>query len=353
MEYLEGEDLGNVFVRRGTLPADEVVGYMFQGLRGLAHAHEKGVIHRDVKPSNLFLVRTGTVKLLDLGFGELVGKSMQGNNVFDTDEGVVVGTTDFMSPEQVKDKPIDARTDLFSLGCTMYNLLTGAYAFPGGTREDRLVKRIHEPHVPITELRPDLPHNLVEIVDRLLAIHPEDRFASAAQAAEALDTLIAPAGRSERGQAVKPAANTAGAGTVSRPAEPEAPVDWSMIESALRPTDPSERRAPRPLERNEPKPPPTKGLAAHRSALEGEGTESGREVHKKYRNELIQMNRAMAELRSAEEQEGAPSAVATWLDRIGEKLGDFLAEPSASPILILVILGIVAVATIALAYVAG
>ena len=63
-------------------------------------------------------------------------------NVFDTDEGIVVGTTDFMSPEQVKDKAIDARTDLFSLGCTMYRLLTGAYAFPGETREDRLVKRI-------------------------------------------------------------------------------------------------------------------------------------------------------------------------------------------------------------------
>ena len=83
------------------------------------------MIHRDIKPTNLFLVNTGVVKVLDLGLGELVGLAEQAGNVFDTDEGIVVGTTDFMSPEQVTDKPIDARTDLFSLGCTMYRLLTG------------------------------------------------------------------------------------------------------------------------------------------------------------------------------------------------------------------------------------
>jgi serine/threonine-protein kinase len=81
---------------------------MTQASRGLAHAHEKGVIHRDVKPTNLFLVNTGIVKVLDLGFGELVGMPGQAGNVFDTDEGIVVGTTDFMSPEQVTLKAIDA-----------------------------------------------------------------------------------------------------------------------------------------------------------------------------------------------------------------------------------------------------
>ena len=170
-----------VFARRGPLPPDEVIEYMAQAARGLAHAHEKGVIHRDVKPTNLFLVKTGIVKVLDLGFGELVGMAGQAGNVFDTDEGIVVGTTDFMSPEQVQDQPIDARTDLFSLGCTMYRLLTGTYAFPGVTREDRLVKRIGERHVPITDVRPDLSYRLVAIVDRLLAVRPDDRFGSAAR----------------------------------------------------------------------------------------------------------------------------------------------------------------------------
>ena len=190
MEYLEGDDLECVFARRGPLPPDEVIEYMAQAARGLAHAHEKGVIHRDVKPTNLFLVKTGIVKVLDLGLGELVGISGEAGNVFDTDEGVVVGTTDFMSPEQIQRNPIDARTDLFSLGCTIYRLLTGTYAFPGVTREDRLIKRIRERPVPITDIRPGLPYRLVAIVDRLLAVRPDDRFGSAAEAAEALEALI-------------------------------------------------------------------------------------------------------------------------------------------------------------------
>ncbi len=133
MEYIEGEDLEEVFARRGPLPVNDVLDYMAQACRGLGHAHDKGVIHRDVKPTNLFLARNGVVKLLDLGLGELVGPAIKSDKDFDTDEGVVVGTTDYMSPEQIQDKPIDTRTDLFGLGCTMYRLLTGAYAFPGLT----------------------------------------------------------------------------------------------------------------------------------------------------------------------------------------------------------------------------
>ncbi len=185
---------------RGPLPQDEVIDYMAQAARGLAHAHEKGVIHRDIKPTNLFLANSGIVKVLDLGFGELIGMEGKAGNVFDTDEGIVVGTTDFMSPEQVRNKPIDPRTDLFSLGCTMYRLLTGTYAFPGLTREDRLAKRIRDGHVPITEVRADLSYRLAAIVDRLLALRPDDRFGSAAEVAEALEALIPPAGGSARHQ---------------------------------------------------------------------------------------------------------------------------------------------------------
>ena len=235
MEYLEGNDLEQVLARRGPLPPEKVVGYMAQAARGLAHAHKKGVIHRDIKPTNLFLVKTGIVKILDLGCGELVGMAGQKGNVFDTDEGVVVGTTDFMSPEQVRDKPIDPRTDLFSLGCTMYRLLTGAYAFPGLTREDRLVKRIRERHMPITEVRPDVPPGLVAIVDRLLAVQPDDRFGSAAETVEAFEALLVTGGRSDRSSSLKPDAKASVNGAPTLEEEPEAPLDWSVIESALRP----------------------------------------------------------------------------------------------------------------------
>ncbi len=337
MEYLEGDDLAHLFARRGPLPPDEVIDYMAQASRGLAHAHERGVIHRDVKPTNVFLLSTGTVKVLDLGFGELVGKAGLAANVFDTDEGVVVGTTDFMSPEQVKDKPIDARTDLFSLGCTMYRLLTGKYAFPGVTREDRLVKRIRGRHVPITDVQPGLSYRLVAIVDRLLAGRPEDRFASAAEVAEALEALIAPAARSEREPNANPGTKGRGGAASSVPAEPEAPLDWSLIESSLRPTGHGARKTQGLVDRNQPKPPSAKGLASHRKGLEEEGGESGREALQQYRSEVIQMKRAMAELRSTESKDEARSAAATWLERIGEKVGDALAEPSAGQILIAIL----------------
>jgi serine/threonine protein kinase len=353
MEYLEGSDLEQVWVRRSPLAAADVIEYMVQVSRGLAHAHEQGVIHRDIKPTNVFLLKTGIVKILDLGFGELVGQAGQPSNVFDTDEGVVVGTTDFMSPEQVKDKPIDARTDLFSLGCTMYRLLTGEYAFPGITREDRLVKRIKEPHVPITDVRPGLPEGLVAIVDRLLAIRPDDRFGSAAEVADALEAMSPAAGRPERAAGAKSPAKGAGGALSARPSEPEAPLDWSRIVSALRPSGYGSTPSPGSTDRNEPKGPKAKRLASHRQSLEGEGDESGREVHKQYRNELIQMNRAMAELQSTESEAEPPPVVVSWLSRLGEKLGDFLAEPTASPILVLVVLAVLAGVALLLAVAFG
>jgi serine/threonine-protein kinase len=352
MEYLEGDDLEHVFARRGPLPEDEVIAFMAQAARGLAHAHEMGVIHRDVKPTNMFLVKDEAVKLLDLGFGELVGMEVKSGNVFDTDEGIVVGTTDFMSPEQVLRKPIDVRTDLFSLGCTMYRLLTGSYAFPGVTREDRLIKRIREGHVPITEVRPGLSYRLVKVVDRLLALEPEDRFGSAAEAAEALEALLPPTGRPAHGTGANPRGKRPGGGLASAPAEPEAPLDWSVIESALRPSSPPAGKTPRLIDREEPKPPSAQGLSSHRKGLEADGIETGREAHEKYRNELIQMNRVMAELQSMGPKDEGPAETTTWLERIGEKIGDSLAEPSAGQILI-AILAVILILALALAAALG
>ena len=180
MEYLEGEDLEKNLRRRGILPPNDVISYIAQAARGLAHSHEKGVVHRDIKPTNLFLTSSGVVKVLDLGLGAFVGVSNEVVSALDTDEGFVVGTTDYMSPEQLTAQPVDARTDLFSLGCAMYRLLTGAYAFPGMTQMDRLVSRLQGPHVPISDVRKELPVPLIAVIDRLLALKPEDRFASAA-----------------------------------------------------------------------------------------------------------------------------------------------------------------------------
>ena len=275
MEYLEGDDLEHVLARRWPLKPDTVITYMAQAARGLAHAHEKGVIHRDIKPTNLFLVNSGIVKVLDLGFGELIGLTAQAGNIFDTDAGIVVGTTDFMSPEQVMDQEIDARTDLFSLGCTMYRLLTAKYAFPGKTQEDRLVKRIKHPHVPIADVRPGLSPDLIAVLDRLLATRPEDRFASAALAADALESLLAKPDRVDsvpRGKSVDKQPDVA-APLIA--VEPEKPLDWSLIESAISPRGRGSSKTSHLVEKNEPKAPSSKDIISHRKSLEVEGADSG------------------------------------------------------------------------------
>jgi hypothetical protein len=212
------------------------------------------------------------------------------------------------------------------------------------TREDRLVKRIRERHVPITDVRPGLSDDLVAIVDRLLAVHPDDRFRSATEAAEALEALIAPSGGSELDSSAKSGTKKPGAGAKPLSAEPEAPLDWSVIDSALRPAGHRAREAPRLVDRNELKSPSTKNLSSLRKSIEDEGSESGREVHKQYRDELIQMNRVMAEVRSMTPKDEAASAGPTWLERIGEKFGDFVAEPSAGQILIVILLALLILA---------
>jgi serine/threonine-protein kinase len=350
MEHLEGQDLQQVFAKRGPLSPTEVIDYMAQAARGLGHAHEKGVIHRDVKPTNLFLVNTGVVKVLDLGFGELIGAAQKAGDVFDTDEGHLVGTTDYMSPEQLRYQPIDLRTDLFSLGCTMYRLLTGSFAFPGETREDRLVRRLDQPHVPIGDARPGLPDGLVRVVDRLLSANPEARFGSAAEVAETLEALRSPSTRHDLQTDTSPPGEPAGATVPPVHADPEPPLDSSLIESALRPDGHETRPTRRLVERDTPRSHSAKGLSSHRKSLEAEGDESGREAAEKYRSELITMKRVMAELRSMEPTDDAPDAGQTWLERLGEKLGDFLAEPSAGQILIVILL-VLLVLVVALAYV--
>ena len=183
-------------------------------------------------------------------------------------------------------------------------------------------------------MRPWLSDRLVAIVDRLLALRPDDRFSSATEVAEALEALI---GRSELGTSARRATNRAADAVTSLPAEPEMPLDWSRIESALRPKSQGAQDARQLVNRKESRPPSAKGISAHRKMLENEGVESGREVHANYRNELIQMNRAMAELRSTQEKDEAPATDANWLEGIGEWFGDYLSDPSAAHIIIAIL----------------
>lgn len=188
MEYVSGQSLGQRYRSSGPLSPVDVVNYASQAALGLAHAHDQGIVHRDIKPSNLLLSDDLTIKVLDLGLGVLMEADEQSS--FATADGIAVGTIDYMSPEQALGREVDGRSDLYSLGCSMYHLISGRLPFPGDTPVDRLGKRISGRPTPILSHNPDLPSPLVQVLDRLLATRPQDRYQTANEAAEALQGLI-------------------------------------------------------------------------------------------------------------------------------------------------------------------
>ncbi len=226
MEYVSGQSLGQR-LKKGPLPAVEAVAYAAQAALGLAHAHEQGIVHRDVKPSNLLVTENRQVKVLDLGLGVLMENDGEAN--FATADGVAVGTVDYMSPEQACGKEVDGRSDLFSLGCALYHLITGRQAFPGDSPIERLGHRIANRPTPITDHRPDLPANLVHVIDKLLATKPQDRYQTAGEAAEALQALLRPR------KATAPAAKLA---APEPPPSPAAAPPPSPVVVTVRPTYP-------------------------------------------------------------------------------------------------------------------
>jgi eukaryotic-like serine/threonine-protein kinase len=220
MEYVTGQSLGQRLKEGPLVPVDAVT-YASQAALGLAHAHEQGIVHRDVKPSNLLLNDDRVVKVLDLGLGVL----MDGDShaTFATADGVAVGTVDYMSPEQACGREVDGRSDLFSLGCSLYHLITGRQAFPGDSPIERLGRRINNRPVPITDLRPDLPSSLVVVLDKLLATKPQDRYQTAGEAADALSALVKPKKSPATGTAAPAAPPVAKKPPTEPSAEPRQP----------------------------------------------------------------------------------------------------------------------------------
>ncbi len=187
MEYVAGGTLRQLIREKGRLPAVEVVRLSKGIAEGLAAAHQQGVIHRDIKPANLLLERSAVlVKISDFGLARAaVG------NVDLTSHGLAVGTPSYMSPEQVQGKKLDCRSDLFSLGCVIYAMITGQSPFRGDCQFD-IARRIleHDP-TPLDHVVPETPPFLVELTQRLLAKSADDRFASADEVAKHLENFLA------------------------------------------------------------------------------------------------------------------------------------------------------------------
>jgi tRNA A-37 threonylcarbamoyl transferase component Bud32 len=188
MEFVTGSDLSRLVKARGPLPIATACDYVRQAAEGLAFAHARGLVHRDIKPSNLFLCDTQVVKILDLGLARL-DEAVEEPAL--TQDGKILGTPDYIAPEQaVNSRTADARADLYSLGCTLFALLTARVPFPGGgSIMERLMQHQTLEPTPIEQLRPEVPEAVRDVLRRLIRRRPEDRMQSAAELVTALQAL--------------------------------------------------------------------------------------------------------------------------------------------------------------------
>jgi eukaryotic-like serine/threonine-protein kinase len=192
-ELLEGETLRSR-LSSGALPVRKALDCGIQIARGLSAAHEKGIVHRDLKPENLFVTRDGRIKILDFGLAKLKtekdGEQQTDlKTVSGTEPGVVLGTMGYMSPEQVRGKPADRRSDLFSFGAILYEMLSGQRAFRGDTAADTITAILSKEPPDLTQTNKDLHPGLERIVRHCLEKNPEERFESARDVAFDLEAL--------------------------------------------------------------------------------------------------------------------------------------------------------------------
>ncbi len=195
MPYLRGESLNESETRRGPYPIDEAVVLLVQLCEGLQHAHDLDIIHRDLKPENVMLVpdpaATGGIRAVVMDFG--LGKALEADPdlVRLTQSGVILGTPEFMSPEQVRGDRLDARSDIFSLGVLAFELVTGQLPFAGRTSQEVMMARLRGEARTARSIRPDVSSRLDGIMARALALRPADRY----QTMQAFATDLGTAGQ--------------------------------------------------------------------------------------------------------------------------------------------------------------
>jgi len=187
MEYVDGTNLHEIAVKHHLLPVDRVAHYISQAAEGLQHAHEAGLVHRDIKPANMMLDRTGTVKLLDLGLARFFDPSRSDNLTQQIDSTSIIGTADYIAPEQVMESSsADIRADIYSLGYSMYFLLTRTLpAGTGAAMRKLLWHQTREPE-PVRTLRPEVPEELAAVLERMIKKKPGDRYQTPAEVVAAL-----------------------------------------------------------------------------------------------------------------------------------------------------------------------
>lgn len=192
MEHLEGRNLNQVVRKEGPMPVERAIPILLQVCGALQEAHLQGIVHRDLKPENIFLCTNGGLKdfpkVLDFGLAKVTERELRPGSIMLTQEGMVFGTPEFMSPEQAQGKTLDPRSDLYSLATILYELLTGKLPFDAKTPMEYIQLHVMKPPIGLDERVPGkvFPPGLGAVLARALAKRPEDRYASAEEFAEAL-----------------------------------------------------------------------------------------------------------------------------------------------------------------------
>src|SRR5436853_4400263 len=203
MEYLDGRSLKEMITKRGPAPINVAVDYARQILAALRVAHRQGLVHRDIKPHNVLVDDEGRVKVTDFGIARAGPSQM-------TEEGSIIGTAQYLSPEQARGTQVDQRSDLYSLGIVLYEMLTGEVPFTGDSPVEIAMKHLSKVPEPPSRIRPEVPRDLDFVVMRALAKAPDERYASA----EEMDADLA---RVARGVSVSPETEEAATAIIARP----------------------------------------------------------------------------------------------------------------------------------------
>ncbi len=201
MEHLEGRNLNQMVRKEGPLAVERAIPVLIQVCGALQEAHLQGIIHRDLKPENIFLSTNGGLrdypKVLDFGLAKVTERELRPGSIMLTQEGMVFGTPEFMSPEQAQGKPLDARSDIYSLAVILYEVLTGKLPFDARTPMEYIQMHVTRPPIPIDERVPGrtFPSGFDAVMKKALEKRPEDRYASAADFAQALKPFAGMAGK--------------------------------------------------------------------------------------------------------------------------------------------------------------
>jgi len=186
MEFIPGRSLFRVVSDDGPLQIARAARLFAEVASALDHAHERGLIHRDIKPSNILITTHDQAKVVDFGLAIMEGEKPSDHRVVGG-QGYVVGTMDYLAPEQAEDATkVEPRSDIYSLGCTLYFALTGRPPFPGGTALQKIHRHRNEDPVPVSRLNADVPAGFAALLERMMAKQKEDRFRSARAVRRAL-----------------------------------------------------------------------------------------------------------------------------------------------------------------------